>query len=297
VKPLLLALFAASVLCAQESPPAKAPPEPRFVVRHDGEDLVLVTEGGAVSLDELAKRWSETTGRNFTYAPQLGRGPALVLTGAVAVKKADADYVFESLLVRAGFALVAIGPPDSKLFGVEQVENGRSLKQNAAFVAAGDLTGLARKPAQVFTTSFTLRNVVASAARASISQLLANRNAEMATEILSSNTLVVTAFGPTLVAVKGVVEAADRPAPAAPQTVETVILKHAVAAEVSGVIDAVLRAKEPTRPQQPGEIVVERIETRVVADSRTNSVIVQGTEDAVAAAKRLIAALDLPVGK
>jgi type II secretory pathway component GspD/PulD (secretin) len=303
LKLLLLAFLSASALFAQhENPSGKGlPVEPRFVVRHDGDDLVFSAENGAVGLDELTRRWSETTGRNFTYSPQIVRGPVLLLTGSVQTKKADADFVFESLLVRAGFALTAVGPPESKLFAVEPIDGARSLKQNAPFVATDGVQALARMPAQLFTTAFVLKNANASAARNSLQQLLVHRNTELSTEIISTNTLVVTTFGPTLASIQNVLASIDRAPGPSTTAIETIALKYGVATEVAAVVDALMRAKEsPAKPmpQSPeASWQVEKVETRIVADVRTNSIIVQGSEDVVATVKRLVAVLDAPAGE
>lgn len=298
---LFLLLSAISSAVAQDAPAGRPAPEARLVVRHDGDAIVVSAEGGAVDLDELTSRWTETTGRNFQFSQQIARMGLVRVVGSVRAAKADADFLFESVLVRAGFALVPTGPEDARLFYVEGMDAARTLKQTAPFVASEDVASLARKPGQVFTTAFVLKSVAASSLRVALQQLLANRNVELASELTSANTIVVTAFGPTLAAIKRLVDVADRPAPTAPVQTETIPLKYAVAAEVAGLVEGLLRAKETPgpRPVARGPDGVETwvgdlVATRVLADSRLNAVIVQGTPEAVAAAKRLVAALDVP---
>lgn len=63
--------------------------------------------------------------------------------------------------------------------------------------------------------------------------------------------------------------------------VEVIPLKYAIAKDVANVVESALRRKE----------------TRIVADQRTNSVVVSGSRADIAAIQDLVARLDVPVGK
>ncbi|HYC78494.1 MAG TPA: secretin N-terminal domain-containing protein [Planctomycetota bacterium] len=289
-------VLASAFILAQQP----AAPPGRLSVKHQGDALTLSADGPAVTLQELALRWSETTGRNFTYSPRIAFEPVLQLTGAVQAKASDADFLFESLLVRAGFALVAVGPVESKLFGVEAIEQGRSFKQTATFVPPERVPELARRPAQVFTTSFVLRHAASQAVRAAVSQLLTNRAIELTSEVVTTNTLMFTGLGPTLVAVKELVESLDVQAPPRRQAFETFALKYAPAAELAAALDVLLARRsgpQAQRPDMQGFETPEPLPTRIVPDARTNALIVSGSPEMLETVRFLVAQLDVDAKK
>lgn len=294
---LLLVAFllgqAAAVAAAQQ-PDAETPRvENRLTVRRNGDDVVLSTDGRPVALAEFTRRWSDTTGRSFTFSQRGYENATLLVVGQPQVPAADADWLFEALLVRSGFALIPSGPPAAKLFSVESTDNSRFLRNSAPFVPASRVAELERKPAQVFNTVFTL-NRSSAEMRAMLSQFLQNRTFELVADVDATNAVSVVALGPTLATIAKVVEESDRTPPAVDRT-QVFPLMNAVASELAPVIEAATLPTpprfNPNVPQQPRPPQA----VRVVADVRMNAIVAAGTDEQLAIVAALVKALDAPV--
>lgn len=285
---------AAAVAAAQQ--PVAEPPrvEDRLTVRRNGDDVVLSTDGRPVSLAEFTRRWSDTTGRSFTFSTKGAEHATLLIVGQPQASAADADWLFESILVRAGFALIASGPPGAKLFAVDSWENSRLLRTSAQYVPAAKVGELERKPAQVFNTVFTLKRPSAET-RNMLAQFLVNRSFELVGEVDATNAIAVSGLGPTLANIAKMIEECDR-TPPVPERTQVFPLMHAVAAELAPVIEA---ATPPTSPRiSPNAQVASGRPSnalRVVADARMNAIVAAGTEEQLAIVAALVKALDAPV--
>jgi general secretion pathway protein D len=283
-----------AAVAARQDPPAEKA-GPRLAVRRSADQIVLAADERPIPVTEFVRRWHETTGRSFV----LGRldGAPIALVGEVSAKSSDADFLFESILSRSGYVLVAAGPPEAKLYGVESLEQARSLRQNAPVVSAAEAPELVRRPAQVFTAVFAVSGP-AEAYRVAFSQLFTQRHCEAVVDLTATGGLVVSGLGPTVAAAAKIVAETDR---AAPTIVEVVPLAHAVATEAAALLESAFR---PARESAPMVVAANGAVTpaeestwRVVADARTNSVVLKGVETRVAAASKLLRALDRPVGK
>jgi hypothetical protein len=297
VSRLLLVAFLlghTAAAAAAQQPDAEPPRvEDRLTVRRNGDDVVLSTDGRPVSLAEFTRRWSDTTGRSFTFAQKGFENATLLIVGQPQAPAADADWLFESILVRAGFALIASGPPSAKLFAVDAWENSRLLRSSAQHVPAAKVGELERKPAQVFSTVFTLKRPSAET-RNMLQQFLNNRAFEFVSDVDATNAISVCGFGPTLANIAKMIEDCDRNPPVAERS-QVFTLMHAVAGELAPVIEA---ATLPTpqrfnpnvpQPPRPAQAV------RVVADPRMNAIVAAGTEEQLAIVAALVKALDAPV--
>ena len=294
---LLVWMFVQAVAVAQDRPGADAPQDPaRLSVKRPGDAVVLSTDDRQITVAELTRRWHETTGRTFVFGGRGVEGMPVLLTGQIQAAYSDADFLFEAILVRSGCALIPSGPPSSKLFSVESLDQGRFLRQTATFVPASKTAELDRMPAQIFTTVFNVK-APAETFRAALQQTLTQRQVEIAAEMSSTGGLMVTALGPTLFAVARILADADRAAAA--EKTEVFALKYAVAAEIAATILSVVGSAPRGGPQlmgpngpiqTPGEP-----ETRVVADTRTNSIVVTASAAKFETITALVRALDREV--
>lgn len=294
---LLVWLFAHAVSPAQDRPGSETPAEPaRLTVKRPGDAVVLSTDDRQVTVAELARRWHETTGRTFVFGGRGVEGMHVLLTGQVQAAYVDADFLFEAILVRSGCALIPSGPPGSKLFSIESLDQGKFLRQTATFVPAPKTAELDRMPAQIFTTVFVVK-APPEVFRNALQQTLSQRQVELVTELSPTGGIVVTALGPTLAAVARVLAEADRGAAA--EKTEVFALKYAVASEIAATILSVVSTApkggvQHMGPNGPVPTPVEP-ETRIVADVRTNSIVVSASAAKFDTIVALIRALDREV--
>lgn len=167
-----------------------------------------------LTVGDLLSAWTAETGRKFIWRDGGGiRERRLILTAVPQYGAGDADFVYESMLVSVGLGLIPAGPPESKLFVVEDVERSAVPKSRARFVARENLGTLVRHPAQVFITAFPLQHLTRAMPQNEfgppIQQLLTNRNIEFVSWTGSS--MIVAGFGPTLAAVGELMSAIDVP--------------------------------------------------------------------------------------
>jgi hypothetical protein len=192
--------------------PSETPARTMSVAAVPASQNVTVRFGpGPTPIEEFLAVWSESTGLNLSYPENLFRGRCMVGLGVTTINRSDLDFLFQSLLVRHGFALVPSGPPDAAIMAVEQIDQSRMLKQSACWVPRDEVPGLDRRPAEVFMTVFSLEHAQAKDVRAPLNFILSNRNAEFVQDVPSSNSIVVVGFGPTLAAVHSLITAVDVP--------------------------------------------------------------------------------------
>jgi len=207
---LCVAVLAASALVPSHAPqdtpkPSGAPSLQRF------------SEG--LTVGDLLATWTAETGRKFVVREDSAlRQRRLTLTGPPQYAPGDADYVFESMIQAAGIVLSPAGPPDSKLFVVEDVAQPLGVKQRAPYVHPQDVRNLYRSPAQVFMTAFPLKHLKVDAVRNALSQILSNRNIEFTMDMPSNNALMVIALGPTVTSIGNLLSTLDVPGAKMPES-------------------------------------------------------------------------------
>jgi hypothetical protein len=211
---IVVILGCCAAWAAAQDPKLPAQPSPgtsRIASSADGENLTVSIDDKGIMLEQFLSLWTSATGRSFTWsdhAQVLGR--SIRVTGIATIKKADADFLFEGVIVSAGFALVPVGPPASNVFSIEPVNQSPTLKQRATFVPRDKLQSLSRSPARVYTTVFLLKHASAPAVRTALSLMLPLRNVEVVHDVMG-NAVVVTGFGPTLAMMDSIVTSLDVP--------------------------------------------------------------------------------------
>lgn len=182
------------------------------VVSPDTVTITFPKDG--LAIESMLHKWTELTGRRFNFRESdlRGRGNVMV-TADVTVKKENVDSFFQSLLIMQGFALIPLGPPEAELYSIEPVDSSRILKQTAKFVPREKLGSMTGNRGEVIMTSIQLKHVDVNATRGAVQQLLSNRQAEFAQEVLSNNSLIVVGFAPTVAALEQLLTVLDVPAP------------------------------------------------------------------------------------
>ena len=255
-----------------------------------------------IPLETLVHHAEQATGKSFVYSEQSGlKGKKVLMIGTARVPRAEAFSLFQGIFVSQGYALIPFGDERNNIMMIEAIEGSRSLKQRAPFVFVDNLPKYKNEVGQVIMTSIPLKYVGVANVRAAVSQMLQGRTVEFVQEVQTANSLVVVGFAPTVCAVKQLIDAMDVPQTAVTLKFEIIGLQHAVAEELTPIIENLIkteatpgRARTQAMPEGglPG---VEKPEPKIIADPRTNALVVYAVESDMNEIKRLVAALDTEV--
>jgi general secretion pathway protein D len=284
----------ATFVAAQETRPSDDMFE--FTIQADG-----------MSIETLISNAEAVTGKSFIYNDATGlKGKTVKMLGSVRVPKAEAFGFFQALFITQQYALVPLGDEDSGLFLIENIDSGKTIKQRAPYVPHTELARYRNEVGQVIMTSIPLKYVKVSNIRSAYTQILSNRASEITMEVDSANSIIVVAFAPTVYALKQIIDVMDVPQVSATMKFEIVGLKYAVAEELQPIITELIEGdsqsssgsqgqRQPRLVAQGGEqgqAGVEKPPPKIIADARTNSLIVYAVESDLNQIKRLVSALD-----
>ncbi len=240
-----------------------------------------------------------STGRAFNFKEADLKGKKILITGMVSVPSSQVYEFWQSIFVMQGFAMIQMGPTGSDFVVVDPFQTSQIIKQNARFVSVDELAKHQTKAGMVIMTTIPVRHVRAESLRAALTQVLPNRQNEIVQEVPSANSLLVLGFAPSVYAVYQICQAMDIPAASATLKFEIVSLENAVAEELQPIIADLISsqgAQGPNRvPRAPQEGLLpnqEKPEPKLIADGRTNSLVIYAVDSDMNEIKRLIAALD-----
>jgi general secretion pathway protein D len=267
------------------------------------DSFVFTIQGEGMPLETLLAAAEAETGKTFVYSDATAlKGKTVKMLGTVRVPKARAFGFFQAVLVSQGYALVPLGDEKKGLYMLENVESARTLKQRAPFVHVDNLADYRNEVGKVIMTTVPLRYANVLQIKSAVSQLLANRNAELVQEIQTANSIMVLGFAPTVYSVKQVIDAMDVPQTAVDLVFDLVELKHAVADELRPILVDLIAPptqggarRAPAVNPETGIAGAEKPEPKLITDSRTNSLVLYAVQSDIDEIKRLVAALDVEV--
>ena len=215
---------------------------------------------------------------------------------------------FRTLLLSMEVVLMPIGdgnPTMKRTFFAQDVRASGTIHRLRAEPIALDEHNLAQyesEPWRFVTTTIhldhprDLRNM-----RTAVSKLVTGSSIGQVTEVPNASALVVTDFAPNVAAIYRLVRRMDVPqvGPASGPRVSVVKMEYAKAAEIAQLIERLI-VREPPPPaptRRPSKGPANDPETRalrVVADHRTNQIVLSGTSGQVARVEAMIRQLDVP---
>ncbi|MEQ8765582.1 MAG: secretin N-terminal domain-containing protein [Planctomycetota bacterium] len=247
----------------------------------------------------------EVTGRVFIYEETELTNKFVKLVGAKTVSKAKFYDFFQVIMILNDLACLPIGSSDIEVIQITNFRTGQrgELTNRAPVVRYTDLDNYRDRVGEIITTTIPLVNIDARQTFSSLRQYFTNPQYEQITPIDNSNSLVVTAFAPSVWAMSRLIQWMDVKPESQQLEFETVELENAVAEELEPILSELLDLRSSgrrgfaggaPRPDagQGGVAALEPIETRVIPDARTNSLILYGTGEANRAVKDLIDQLD-----
>jgi general secretion pathway protein D len=260
---LLLALALAFPVHGQPAPGrgGRAPVTVNFV----NADIEAVTRAFAAMIERQIAVDPRVRGTITVYSEQ----PQSI---------AQAYQGYLSALRGLGFAVVDNG-------GLLKVVPEAEAKLQTSTVSVGEVS---RRGDQVMTQIFTLRHENPNNLVAVLRPLISANNTINASP--GSSSLVITDYAENLQRIAKIIAALDQPAAT---DIEIIALEHVVASDVAAVVQR-LADGTPTAPVAPGATAAGA--TTVLADPRTNSLIVRSSNPGrMATVRSVVARLDRPV--
>ncbi|AQV95950.1 type II secretion system protein GspD [Cupriavidus necator] len=274
-----LSLLAPAPLWAQPGARTGTPPAPPDVTPANRDQVVLNFVNA--DLDSVIKAVGQATGKNFVIDPRV-KGTVNLVTEQP-VSRAQALQTLGSVLRMQGYAMVesngftkVVPEADAKLQGSPTVIGGSPSR--------GD---------QVVTQVFRLNYESANNLVPVLRPMIAPNNT--ITAYPANNTLVITDYADNLRRIARIIAAVDAPAAG---EVELVPLKHALASDTAAVLQKLLDpgAAGAAGGGAPG--VDASLRTSVVAEPRSNSLMIRATSRArLQQARLLIEKLDQPYAR
>lgn len=281
----------------------------------DQETMVISLGPEGLTLSELIEMAERDTGRTFLYGDEGGQVRELQQKKVhiVGVHEVPADEIYQfyqSVFRSQGYAMVPMGPEAGEVVLVEPIANSRLLKTAAKYVDSENLGEWQRRAGEVILTSIQLEHVTVAHVRQAVQNIIQSRTAEFIHEVQSANALIVMGFAPTVYAIKQLVDAMDRPVVGATLEFDIIELENAVAEEMQPMLQdliadsagggggqqaALRRAQQQGQPPQlPGQ---EAPEPKIIADLRTNSLVVYAIPPDMAQIRKLVKRLDREVSE
>jgi general secretion pathway protein D len=215
---------------------------------------------------------SEMTGKNFIVDPRV-KGKVTVISSHP-MEAEDIYQVFLAVLNVHGFAAV---PGKNVIKIVPEV--------NAKQDAIPTVTGRSDVEGGQFVTRVIAVNNVAAAQLVPILRPLLPQEAHLAA-YAPTNVLIASATAANIERIVGLVQRIDLSSEA---EAELIPLQHASATEVERILNALQQSSAGKGAAVPGD------EVRIIADSRTNSVILSGDKSMRHHLKKIIKQLDTPL--
>ena len=269
----------------------------------DRTTLNVMSDTEIVTLLETVR---QTTGYSIVWNPQDKNIRGKKITGGTKFVGTPEQIFsqFRALLTFYELVVIPLGSKDSPTWAIMDARQTSSilrLKPTNVSLNERNLAEYENKDGFFITTTIQvehmndLRN-----ARNALTRIVTGMNIGNVTEVPDAKAFVVTDFAPNVVAIFRLLKRMDRPSASSSTTAGTTVaieLKHAAAMEAASTLTGLFAAASPM-PQQRGRSTTSfgaPRAPRIVADKRTNRLLVTGTEDAIAKVREAVTLLDVKV--
>ncbi len=249
-----------------------------------------------VKLEVFVKWVAEMTDKRFLYSQDIG-GKMVFLLSPTAVERSKIYSIFQQVMAHNGYALFPSGDKDGAVIRI--VDTGNAKWQPATIISLAELDKASSY--QYITQVIPLHHITARAANNALRiARLADPRAGLVVGLDDSNTLLLTGFAPNVKRIYDVIKLMDIPGPKL--TTERVQLKWSTPDYlVPKLKDLVKPSAAPSRGgARAGTSVgtgADRSFVNLVADPRTNSIVLQAYPERLSELKALIKKMDIePVG-
>lgn len=298
--PALLLPLVTLLPLAPDSEGASCVPDDVFATPSGDLVLVVDADGESETMLTVVEEYARLTGQPVVLDPKSRDYLKELPTGLsrdTVVPPVGVQSFVEGLLANYGCALVVRpGTPRSILIQTSRSEYRQWIREGSLHVDEAHLAAWRGYPATQIRCTVSLEHEDARQVANSLRMEGVDSNRHLVLPIGSGRAISVSGGGRWVGDMVAAIRAADD-AVAAAEKAEfgRVALSHAVATDLAPLLQELLDAANgrgvgPTQQGMPPVVLV-----RVVADERTNSILVVGSAEDLAAARQLIATLDVPV--
>jgi len=305
---LLASLLRAAAAQDQPKPaePNQQPDAPVEVITDPtGAKLFAFKTNVAEGMDLTAfiKTASRYLNRPFTWSPPVKSqitGKKIQTTTEQLVPEKELLPFVETYLRIHDLAVVPVGPPDAEIFVVDAVNTAAFLRNYSKFVPYEELRDYKDRYILI-TTSIPVKYLGIDRIQSNIQRLQPQAAYGAALiPVPSTNSIIVTDFGPIVWKTAKLIEEMDQREKGLDPQLEIIPLENAGAEELQPLLEQLIQARTPGQVPgvPPGGIPGlsrDKPEPKIIADPRTNSLVVQAAEEDMKKIREMIQKLDSKV--
>ena len=244
---------------------------------------------------DIVKAISDMTRQNFIIPDKL-KSQRLTILSPTKISASEAYRVFYAALAANGITLVRVG----KFYKLVEAKEAR---KDTIPTCIGSTDGCGGTQERMVTVIQQLKHTDATQITAVIKTLL-GKDGEV-TLFQPTNALIISEYAPNLARIQRIVASLD--VPGGDDELRIVQIQYATAAEIADKLSQVfeIQAKNTggTRSRRSRSVRKEQDEnddeevqiSKIIADDRTNQIIIKANIRSFDAIKRLIAKLDVPI--
>ncbi len=287
--------------------------EPEVPLIQDLGEYYLLTfdeQDDGLSLKAFIKICQQETGINFytnTENAQALDSISVSMFGSKRILKKDFYSFFQIIMIINRYVCKRIGPEHLSVVVVESLDTGQGrggARADSIYVSPEELPLYADQPATLIQTVVVLPNIEVRTLANSMRQLAPDPNTLTAVPV-GDNTVILQGFGSNIAALVRMLELVDEASkaedPVLPEF-EVIKLAFASADEIAETLEELLEASQrasrganqQNRPQQGATAGIRQgeVETKIMVDPRTNSLLVMAMPDEMPRIMELVARLD-----
>lgn len=296
----LVALIAQPALVAFPAVPwqeAEQATEATMDVKDEGYRVTIQFDGkNGTPMLHFIQLGQAITGKSLEFNDLEVQDVRIRMLGKTTVAKDEFWTFFQGILKNNGFAMVRYGSDDDEgsFYSIQnaisssgpRASNNSYIRTQAIFLTPGELEEIGPKnPALLVTTNITLNRVSAQEMQSVLSGYLTNPNIENIRFVSSSNELVITGYADDVLNMKNICDSVDVKASKQRSTsLHRIELEYAKSPEIARSVNELIYADmERSNPTSNGDSrgssrPVPQQAPSVLADERTNSIVVLGTD-------------------
>jgi len=289
-----LALLACGLSSSAQDPDRLFPLPTADMVVDAGDDedftslLDMVTEYGRLTNQEIL-----ITKETMGYLRSEGTG----LRRSMVIPKAEVQAVFEHVLKASDYVLFVLREEKPRLLSIVSLMSGarNTVRKSALFVPTEDLERWGAHVAVLITTVIHLPHTDVRQLSNAMRTMIPDANTQQMMPAGNTNSVVLTGFASNVVALAHMLRTIDEAAAAEvlEPAFERLPLEHAEAAVAALIVQELIEASNLHAPPPQSQTPRGHVAARVVADIRTNALLVMAMPSDMARIHRLVELVDV----
>jgi len=269
---------------------------------------IQFNEGEGTPMMKLITLCQDVTGYAIQYNEADVQDIMIHIIGKQRIRKSETGFFeyFQSVLISYEFICAPYGPEEDPFFiTIKKMSSsaaGRGtelFKAQAPVIPLEEIEKYKDNPGRLITTTFQLEHIESRQAITSLNPYFPNQQLETIRPVENSNSLIITAFANKVYYITKLVKLMD----VEPKEVEAEFIKrelnYAVAEELEPVLTQLTAAARNLRPGAPTKVATQGTmnepEPKIIAEPRTNSLLITGTEKMIDKISQWVDVLDVEV--